>query len=265
MDLADVSASGALFGAVADVYLRAPTPTEVVEWLVDGVGPHVLDAGAGTGRLTRQLAEAAPWIEHLFAIDHDARMLRVARERWPKDGPKLEAYQCRAEELLFGSHRLDGVFLGGTWHWLDQPRALKEFERVLCGGGRLGVVWDLWDNKVPWVAALLAGVGTRVWPGADGPGQFMARCVAGQFTVSNGWRFTPPERMDRTWTWKISVDDAVQSLRTQSTALRMSLEQRRERLAAARDRLAAQVRPGTALVEVPMHTVAYRATRLAVE
>ncbi|MGH9261526.1 MAG: class I SAM-dependent methyltransferase, partial [Acidimicrobiales bacterium] len=48
------------FGGVADLYERARPgyPDDAVAWMTGGTPIRVLDLGAGTGKLTRSLAEA---------------------------------------------------------------------------------------------------------------------------------------------------------------------------------------------------------------
>src|ERR1700722_7394337 len=52
-------AQGTSFGAAADIYERGrpPYPARAIDWLVPAHAGRVVDLGAGTGKLTRQLSE----------------------------------------------------------------------------------------------------------------------------------------------------------------------------------------------------------------
>src|ERR1019366_4559040 len=49
---------------------------------------------------------------------------------------------------------VDAILVAQAWHWVDQDAALPSVARVLRPGGTLGLVWNLRDDRVPWVRRL---------------------------------------------------------------------------------------------------------------
>jgi SAM-dependent methyltransferase len=50
----------------------------------------------------------------------------------------------------------DAVVCAQAFHWFASRAALAEIHRVLKPGGRLGLVWNVRDESVDWVAAITA-------------------------------------------------------------------------------------------------------------
>ena len=48
-----------------------------------------------------------------------------------------------------------------AFHWFDLERALPEIARVLVPGGRICLVWNYRNEKIPWVRRLGALIGTQ--------------------------------------------------------------------------------------------------------
>ncbi|HYO39050.1 MAG TPA: class I SAM-dependent methyltransferase [Nocardioidaceae bacterium] len=143
------------FGAVADAYDRArPSyPVQAAAWLVASDFAHVLELGAGTGRLTEQVQGLG---HRVVATDPLEPMLRHLVARLPR----TRALQATAERIPLRARSVDSVVCAQAFHWFDAQRALPEIARVLRPGGRLGVVWNVRDDRIPWVRRLGALIGT---------------------------------------------------------------------------------------------------------
>lgn len=137
------------FGEEAAAYERGrPSyPPEAINWLLPPDCRDVLDLGAGTGKLTIRLAERGLSV---FAVDPIPEMLEVLHASLP-DVPALLG---TAEEIPLPDDSVDSVLVAQAWHWFDPERALKEVARVLRPGGRLGLVWNVRDERLGWVKDL---------------------------------------------------------------------------------------------------------------
>lgn len=130
---------------------RPGYPPEAVARLVEvlpiGPGRRVLDLAAGTGKLTRALE---PFGAELVAVEPVAEM-RAVLER---ASPAVQSVDGVAEGIPLADDSVDAVVVGSAFHWFDGERALTEIQRVLRPGGGLGLLWNVRDEAVPWVAAL---------------------------------------------------------------------------------------------------------------
>ena len=138
----------ASFGSVADAYDRArPSyPDAAVDWLTGGGRSHVLELGAGTGKLTEVLHRRG---HHVLATDPLTPMLQLLGRRVPV--PHVAA---AAEHLPVRSRSVDAVVCGQSFHWFDHDTALLEAARVLRPGGVIALVWNGLDTSIPWVRRL---------------------------------------------------------------------------------------------------------------
>jgi SAM-dependent methyltransferase len=141
------------FGAAADAYERGrPTfPTEAVAALVrgTGIGPGsvVVDLAAGTGKLTAALVPVAAEVIAVEPVD-------AMRARLEATVPGARPVAATAESMPFEDGSIDVVTVAQAFHWFDAPLALDEIARVLRRGGSLGLIWNVRDERVPWVAEL---------------------------------------------------------------------------------------------------------------
>jgi SAM-dependent methyltransferase len=137
------------FGPAADIYERGrPTyPAEALDWLLPAGRPRVVDVGAGTGKLTRQIrARGLP----VTAVDPSDGMLTQLRH----SVPGVPALLGSAEDLPLPDASADAVVVAQAWHWVDPARAVPEVARVLRPGGRLGLIWNYRDESAGWVSRL---------------------------------------------------------------------------------------------------------------
>ena len=78
-----------------------------------------------------------------------------------KNLPDVRASQAPAEEIPAGDASYDVVVSAQAFHWFDLDRALPEIARVLKPRGRLSLVWNQRDERIPWVKRLGAIIGTQ--------------------------------------------------------------------------------------------------------
>ncbi|MDX6375541.1 MAG: hypothetical protein QOD98_4529 [Nocardioidaceae bacterium] len=144
------------FGGVADAYDRGrPTyPREAAVWLTSDRPLTVLELGAGTGKLTEQLVALG---HDVHATEPDPKMLAILGKKLPD----VRVSQATAEEIPAGDSSYDVVVGAQAFHWFDYDKALPEIARVLRPRGRLSLVWNQRDERIPWVKRLGKIIGTQ--------------------------------------------------------------------------------------------------------
>jgi SAM-dependent methyltransferase len=111
---------------------RPGYPAAALEPLGLGPGITVLDLAAGTGKLTRALAETGAGV---IAVEPVAEM----RAALPGS---VTAVDGTAEAIPVEDGSVDLVTVAQAFHWFDGRAALAEIHRVLRPGGRLAIVWN---------------------------------------------------------------------------------------------------------------------------
>lgn len=98
----------------------------------------VADVGAGTGKLTEDLANLDL---RGFAVEPNDAMRA--------EGVKLFAQRDSfiwskgtAETTGLADNSVDWVLMGSSFHWADAPVALREFHRILRPGGFFTAIWN---------------------------------------------------------------------------------------------------------------------------
>lgn len=142
------------FAAAADAYERARPdyPAAAVAAIVERLdlrpGRTVLELGAGTGKLTRQLVPSGA---RILALEPVAEM----RAKLAEAAPTAERIDGTAESIPLPAGSVDAVVVAQAFHWFDAIRALSEIHRVLRPGGRFLLAWNRRDESVPWVKAMV--------------------------------------------------------------------------------------------------------------
>lgn len=141
------------FSVQADRYSRGRPgyPDALLGWLRGtmqlGPGVQVIDLGAGTGKFTHLLLKSAASVTAVEPVDAMRRQLQLAL-------PGVPAVAGTAQALPFEDGQADAIVCAQAFHWFATPLALGEMHRVLAPGGRLGLVWNVRDESIDWLAAL---------------------------------------------------------------------------------------------------------------
>jgi SAM-dependent methyltransferase len=151
-DIHAVARQGFGFAQQAEAYRRGRPgyPPELQGWLGETLGLKpggtVADVGAGTGKFTPLLLATGAEVIAIEPVD--AMRERIA----PHAHLRVQAGTAQATGLAAAS--LDALVCAQAFHWFATPAALDEFARVMKHGARLGLVWNVRDESVDWVAAL---------------------------------------------------------------------------------------------------------------
>jgi SAM-dependent methyltransferase len=238
----DWARRAASFEGVAEIYERSRPdyPAAAVRWLV-GDANHVLDLGAGTGKLTRVLVETGV---EVVAVEPSGAMLEQLRR-----AVGVEALQGTAESIPLRDASVDVVTVAQAFHWFNHQPALREIARVLRPGGCLGLVWNVRDDSVPWVARVSEVIGAENMESFD-----LAGIVAesGLFGPLEEASFDHWQRVDR---------ELLLELVASRSQFATAAPEEQERLRSAVSRLWEE-EGGDGELELRYVTEAYRAERL---
>lgn len=187
----------------ATTYERLSAPmtamgTEVLDRLVLRGDETVLDAGCGTGNVTRLLYERLP-DGHVIAVDAAPSMVEQARALLPAD---VDVRQADLLELSV-EEPVDAILSTATFHWVpDHERLFANLHAALKPGGRLVAQCGGHGN-----VSEIKQAGLDV--AAESP-------YAEHFTGwSTDWTFATPEETERrlraagfhdVWCWLTRVD-----------------------------------------------------------
>ncbi len=199
------------FARAADLYERARPgyPDAALEQLAAefalDASKNVLDLGAGTGKLTRQLLATGA---RVIAVEPLAEM----REQLAAAVPSVEPLEGTAEAIPLPDRSVDLVTAASAFHWFDGERAVAEIHRVLRPGGGLALLWNARDASVEWVRDVSA-VLERAVRAQFAPGEYETARRLG----SGAWReafaattlFTALEEREHPHEHELDLEDHV--------------------------------------------------------
>lgn len=131
------------FTELAKFYGNRPGYSKVVleclkNHIFNSIGEgKVADIGAGTGKLTENLAQIGL---SGFAVEPNEAMRNEAgKHSW---GEKFIWSEGYAETTGLGDNSVHWALMGSSFHWADSKLAVKEFYRILVPGGFFTAIWN---------------------------------------------------------------------------------------------------------------------------
>jgi len=217
--------SSAAFATVAESYeRRRPSyPQAVVDWLADRLdlrpGTTVVDLGAGTGKLTRQLVPTGARVVAVEPLPEMRAQLEAAV-------PGVEALAGSAEQIPVPDGSADAVVAASAFHWFDTERALPEIHRALMPGGALATLGNGRDLSDPLQKEIQTIVG-RYLPTSDDLLSWIT-------VVDASPLFGPAEEFSTTHEQWFDADGLAERMGTVSYVARLPETERAEVLARIR-------------------------------
>lgn len=211
----------------------------------------VVDLGAGTGKLTRDLVEL---FDRVIAIEP----LREMRGRLTRRVPVADAREGSAEHMPLSDASADAIVVAQAFHWFDGPRALDEIARALKPGGGLGLMWNTtpWERREgPWFQLL-----DDLLDDSRADLSVMRRHSSGHWrkALHSDHRFQALAEATFDNTRRMSRDEFLANLASRSYVAALSRDDRRQLLRDIAELLKRSDAPLEAgRIVVPMRTVAY--------
>jgi SAM-dependent methyltransferase len=216
----------------------------------------VLDLGAGTGKLTATLDALGA---EVIAVEPDPMMLSQLRHALPT----VCAVSGSAEAIPLPDGSVDAVLAGNAMHWFDTDVAGPEIARVLGPKGVLAGLWNVFNDRVDWVAELEQVSGSAAIGPRDTPASWRIETADMHLPKTGATaRFGAPQQAEFPHEQRRTADSLVETLATKAGILVMPEQEREATLGRIRSFLAS--RPETACGEftLPLLTCVLRASAL---
>ncbi len=275
------------FGAAATAYAqhRPDYPLAAIRWALEPVTAatarrlRIIDLGAGTGKLTLQLAglDLAGGPPEVIAVEPDRQMLGELRRQVgavasaavpPRSGraaaeprPGVIAASGRAEDIPLPDACADAVLAGQAAHWFDVDLAMPEIARVLRPGGVFAGLWNADDDRVGWVAGLHRTSGRHNVAALSAMTAGDGDAISAWLTLPGQDLFAPLDDAGFEHAQPRTADSLIATMRTHSMFLVREPAEREAVLARVRAYLAATPQTAAGEFLLPLVTLAIRMTR----
>jgi len=229
---------------------RPEYPAEVIEQFARvlhlGPGQTIVELGSGTGKFTRALRP-------LGAAIVPVEPTRGMREEFARQLPDLPVLDGTAEAIPVPDDLANAVLVAQAFHWFRTRAALREIARVLRAGGGLGLVWNMRDERVPWMREFTAILKKYDW-GVPRSRQRRWRPVFEQ----GGIPFGPLHRRTFRHVQRVNVSGVVARALSVSMIAVQPIAEQRKVARRIRDLLASDpMTRGRSLIDIPYRTEVY--------
>ena len=127
---------------------RPTYPTEAIEKIAKILqlcpGRKVLELGAGTGKMTQQLAAFGTDIIALEPIGEMASLLKV-------NVPTATVLNTVVQDLALPDSSVSSVIAAQAFHWFSDSVSIGQILRVLQKDGVLCLIWNIREENVAWM------------------------------------------------------------------------------------------------------------------
>jgi len=133
------------FSELAKNYISRPAyDTVLIEQILKHMGKTIdnielADVGAGTGKLTKVLAEIG--INKIFAVEPNDEM-RKEGIIYTKDFSQIQWSKGSGEQTFLENDSVNWVTMASSFHWTDPNKSLPEFSRILTPNGFFTIMWN---------------------------------------------------------------------------------------------------------------------------
>lgn len=177
-----------------------------------GAALSAVDIGAGSGQLTRLLAEAG---FRTTAVEPSSPMRNALLAQPWVAATHTRIVEGMAEGTGLPSSSTNLVTWAQCFHWLDGPRATAEAARLLEPHGVAAVIYNQFDTRQPWVHRL-----TRIMRSGD--------VVERQPQPQLGPHFGTPTLVTIPWLHRQTPEQVMELARTRSSYIRSDTRNRRK-------------------------------------